>query len=251
MQPTAPAPRRVTFDAFTDGWNTLTKDIGVYAVCMLIALILGWIVSLPVTLIMNGALQAQVSNLPPEQRGIAMLQSPLYWSQILISNVIGCLVAPMYIAMSRMALRRMRGEYIQIGQMFDFQGRYGQLVILSFVLALVGGIGLALCLLPGIIFYAAMLPAGLLVLDRGMTAGQALGESWRAMSPSLGAAIGVIIVCGLVAFGGALLCGIGFLFLGPIYFCTQAAVYRELYDYGMGDPNMQQPEGSYYRPPQG
>ena len=50
MQPNAPVPRRITFDAFTDGWGTLTKDIGIYAVCTLIAVILGYVVSLPVTL---------------------------------------------------------------------------------------------------------------------------------------------------------------------------------------------------------
>lgn len=250
MQPNAPVPRRITFDAFTDGWGTLTKDIGIYAVCMLIALILGYVVSLPVTLMMQGAMQAQVSSLPPQQQGLAMLQSPLYWGQIMISNVIGCLVAPLYIGISRMALRRMRGEPIQIGQMFQFEGKYVQLVLFSFLLALVGGIGFALCIIPGLIVYALMLPAGLLILDRGMLATEAMSTSMKAMMPSLGAAIGIVLMCGLCLIGGALLCCIGALFLGPVYFCTQAAVYRELFDYGQPVDPMAQPEGSYYRPPQ-
>lgn len=249
MQPNAPVQRRVTFDAFTDGWNTLTKDIGVYAVCMLIALVLGWIISLPVSILMRGAMMAQIGSLPQQEQAMAMFRSPLYWSQFMISNVIGCLVAPLYIGISRMALRRMRGEFIQIGQMFEFQGKYFQLVLFSFLLALVGQIGLLLCIIPGLVVYAAMLPAGLLILDRGMLATEAMSTSWKAMAPSIGAGIGIVIVCFLCAVAGVILCCIGVLFLGPVYFCTQAAVYRELFDYGQPDAAMAQPEGSYYRPP--
>lgn len=246
MQPTAPAPRRVTFDAFTDGWNTLTKDIGIYAVCMLLFGIINVVISTPIDFVVR----------PPQPTGrdmsevLAMYQSPLFAANFFLKTIVGALVAPLGIGIARMALQRQRGQSIDIGMMFRLEGRYVQLVIFSFIVAVVGTIGFALCLIPGIIWYSLMLPAGLLILDRGMLGTEAIGVSIKAMMPSLGAAVGIFIVCGLCLLGGALLCCIGILFLGPVYFTTQAAVYRELFDYGQ-DPNMMQPEGSYYRPPEG
>jgi hypothetical protein len=248
MQPNSYGPRKVTFDAFTDAWSILTKDIGIYAVCTLIWIVLVYAVTLPISFLMQGALMAQIGSLPPQEQMTAMFTSPLYWGQFGLQSILGAVVAPLTICISRMALRRMRGEPITIGMMFEFNGRYGQLFAFSFLLALIGSIGFALCLIPGIIFYALMLPAGLLILEKGMPAVQAMQTSIADLKLSLCGAVGLVLVSGLVAFAGALMCGVGFLFLGPIYFCVQAAVYRELYDYGTPTDAPQAP-GSYYRPP--
>jgi hypothetical protein len=246
MQPNAPVQRRITFDAFTDGWATLTKDIGIYAVSFLLFLIISFAVSWPIDFVVR----------PPQPTGRdmsevwAMYQSPLFAANFMLKTIVSALVAPLGIGISRMALMKQRGNPIDIGMMFRLEGKYVQLVIFSFIVAFVGTIGTVLCLIPALIWYGLMLPGGLLVLDKGMLGTEAISTSLKAMMPSLGAAIGIVLMCGLCLIGGALLCCVGVLFLGPVYFCTQAAVYRELFDYGQpGDPTAQ-PEGSYYRPPQ-
>lgn len=251
MQPNS-SGRRVTFDAFTDAWATLTKDIGTYALSMFVWLVATMIITVPVGLIMQGMVIASVGGPEALQRNpFAMYSSPLYYMQMGAQALVGALTAPISIGIARIALLRMRGLPATVSTAFDFQGRYVQLVAFSLLIALLGTILTYMCIIPGLIFYGLMLPAGLLVLERGMTAVEAIKQSLNDMKASLGSAVALVFVSGLVGLAGCLLCGIGVLFLGPIYFCVQAAVYRELYDYGQNmDPNQAPPApGSYYRPP--
>jgi hypothetical protein len=251
MQPNAPAPQRqVTFDQFTDAWNALTKNIGIYAACIFIWALISIVLIGPVSFFLQMAMMTDLGSVA-QTNPWAQFTHPLYYGQLLYNMVVGALIAPFGICISRMALRSMRGEMIDIGMMFQFDGRYAQMAVFSLILSFLGTIGFYLCCIPGCIVYALMLPGGLLVLERGLPGVEAFKTSAKDMMPSLLNGVLLVVVAGLVAAVGVVACVIGIFFTMGIWFCVQAAAYRELYDYGaFGDPNAPpQAPGSYYRPP--
>jgi len=100
----------------------------------------------------------------------------------------------------------------------------------SIVFAIVSSIGLALCIIPGIIVYLFWGFYGFVIADRGE--GVTLSESFsRSVEITRGnrwqlLGFGVILI--LINFVGALLCGVGLLFTYGITAVSAAYVYRTL-----------------------
>jgi uncharacterized membrane protein len=86
------------------------------------------------------------------------------------------------------------------------------------------GIGLALCIIPGLFVLAFFGLAPYYFIDRGMGVGEALTASREAAS-SRGFALPVIL-CVIVGALGAIACGIGLLVTAPAAYIAVAFLYR-------------------------
>jgi hypothetical protein len=150
----------------------------------------------------------------------------------LFSQVASALAMPILIAMAGMAVKVAKGYEVNLGMATDFRGRYPQLVVYSLIVNVVGAIGTHLCCIPGLIFYALMIPGGLLVLEQRMEPVKAISVSLAAMKPHLGTGLGLIVACALAAVAGFALCVIPGFFTAPIYVGVQALVYLALFDDG-------------------
>ena len=142
----------------------------------------------------------------------------------LLFEVIGFIVQAIAgIGVYRVALQITAGEQAVIGKAYQYD-RWGEWVIFSLIFGLMVGIGLALCLIPGLFVLAFFGLAPFFFLDRQMSLGDALTAAREAAS-SKNLAFPVLLTI-IVGFLGVIACGIGVLVTAPIAYVGVAFLYR-------------------------
>ena len=121
------------------------------------------------------------------------------------------------------------GEPADVGKAFQYD-RWGEWIVFSVVFGLSVGIGLVLCVIPGLFFLAFFGLAPYYFLDRRLSLGDALQASREAVS-SKGLAFPVLLSI-IVGVLGIIVCVVG-------VFVTEAVAYvavAYLYRYATGQP---------------
>jgi uncharacterized membrane protein len=142
----------------------------------------------------------------------------------LLFAIIGIVVnAVVAIGIYKTALMVTAGQTITMGEAFTYD-RWGEWIIFSLVFGLMVGVGLVLCLIPGLVVLALFGMAPYFFIDRGMSLGDALTAS-REAATSRGFALPVllsVIVGGL----GVIACVVGALVTMPAAYIAVAYLYR-------------------------
>jgi hypothetical protein len=129
-----------------------------------------------------------------------------------------------------MFVRRIRGEDVQLGDMFaGFNIAPVPLLLGGLLVAVLTGIGLILCIAPGVylaVGYLFVLP---LIIDKKLdfwpameVSRQVVHKHWWSMF--LFAIVLVLIIC-----LGALACGLGLIIAVPVVFAAAMFVYEDLF----------------------
>jgi uncharacterized membrane protein len=129
-----------------------------------------------------------------------------------------------------MFVRRIRGEDVQLGDMFaGFNIAPVPLLLGGLLVAVLTGIGLILCIAPGVylaVGYLFVLP---LIIDKKLdfwpameVSRQVVHRHWWSMF--LFAIVLVLIIC-----LGALACGLGLIIAVPVVFAAAMFVYEDLF----------------------
>ncbi len=142
----------------------------------------------------------------------------------LLQLILGLVVASIAgIGVPRLALMISRGETPDVGAAFRYERLRGW-ILFSVIFGLVAGIGIVLCVIPGMLFLAYFGLAPYYFLDRGMGIGEALGAS-REVIVRKGLAFPVLfsIVVGLAGFA---VLGIGALVTQSIAALALVFLYR-------------------------
>ncbi len=90
-------------------------------------------------------------------------------------------------------------------------------------------LGLAFCIVPGIIVGSLYLFPLLLVIDRRMSFWDAMEESRKKVQPDLLGFIGFFLALIGINILGALVCGVGIFVSLPVTWCATVIAYRELW----------------------
>jgi uncharacterized membrane protein len=129
-----------------------------------------------------------------------------------------------------MFLRRIRGEQVQVGDVFDgFNLAFVNLSMAGLVKWLLTTLGLVLCIVPGIYLAVGYVFALPLVIDKKMEFWPAMEVSRRVVHEHWFSIFALVIVLALVAFCGFLLCGVGALITVPIAHAAFMYVYEDLF----------------------
>ena len=136
-----------------------------------------------------------------------------------LSWIVGVVAA---LGIYQMTLQITAGQRPDVGQAFTTD-RWGEWFIFSIVYGLMVGIGLALCVIPGLFVLAFFGMAPYYFLDRRMSLGDSLTASREAASR--GYALPVIISI-IVGIAGAIACGIGAFVTAPAAYIAVAFLYR-------------------------
>jgi hypothetical protein len=246
-----PAPGRARIESLITGWNLLKSDFGLW-IGVSLTFILATLICAAPSVVFVLLRQASYRNLSdsynppfPDMIVSALLSCFVQFSLgILTAGTLG------------LALLRLRGQESSYADMFNFRGRFGSIVLLELILAPVallayfGGIfavqlygkGANLFMLPYVqasgqllgaavaaIVFGLCTFAELLVLDRGMTPGDALKTSIRAARPKLLGIIGLLFLASLGTMVGACACGIGVIFTLPFYYLVRAALFHDFF----------------------
>ena len=124
-----------------------------------------------------------------------------------------------------------RGQPISFGNAFEGIN-WGQVVLTALLTAIGTFIGLVLCILPGIVFLFLTSYALYFVIDRDLTAVDAIKASFQFTTSNVGPLILFFLASLVVEVIGLCLCGIGLLVAIPVVVIAQAYTFRTL----SGDP---------------
>ncbi len=127
------------------------------------------------------------------------------------------------------ALRVARGDKPEFGVVFSggrfFLPLFGATLLYQFA----GGVGFALCIVPGLIVFAGWAAYSAFIVDKNMGAMDSLGASWAATAPYRMNIIIYFILVFFVFVAGLLACGIGALLVSfPVVTIGNAYLYLKL-----------------------
>ena len=186
------------------GWKAMTRYIGPF---VLIALV---VVLVQVAL--------SVAGYYIDNYWLRMTWNILVW-------VVGLILA---MGLIRAALAVLDGGRPDVGMLFHTEGLLPYLVA-SILVGLAVGVGLILCIIPGLILGFLFAFYGYAIVDRKTgDAIEAMKISWNLTSKNIGPLILLFILAFLINLVGALLCGVGLLFTYPITAVAIAYAWRTL-----------------------
>ena len=155
--------------------------------------------------------------------GVALVPF-LGWIAIVFIN--SALLGGLYLVF----IRRIRGEHVEIADLFaGFKLAYLNLLLANFVSSLLTGVGVLLCILPGVYLAVGYLFALPLVIDKRMEFWTAMEVSRQVVHHHWWTVFGFAIVCFLVNVAGLLACGIGIIVAAPFTIAAMMYVYEDLF----------------------
>jgi uncharacterized membrane protein len=191
-------------DAVGYGWTAYWKNVG--------PLLLITIVIIAVQLVVNFV--GQVSG----EFFLSLIFSILGWVVSMILSM----------GLIRASLAVVRGETPEVSMLFETEG-LGSYIVAAIIFGICFGIGLILCIIPGIIIGIIWMFYGYLIVENP-TLGPT--DALKKSQEMTKGRIGELFVFGLALFGinlvGAILCGIGLLFTYGITAIAVAYAYRTL-----------------------
>ena len=202
--PSGSSPGFAVGDAVSYGWNAYWKNVG------------------PMILITIVIIAVQIAvNLVGQFVGNVFIS--------VIFSIVGWVVS-MILSMGliRASLAVVRGETPEVSLLFETEG-LGNYIVAAIIFGICFGIGLILCIVPGIIIGIIWMFYGFVIVENPTTgAMDALKKSQEMTRGKLGE----LFVFGLALFGinlvGAILCGVGLLFTYGISAIAVAYAYRML-----------------------
>lgn len=190
--------------AISYGWNALKRYLGPF---ILIALV---IIAVQVALSLVG------------------LAFDNYWLQMtwnIITWVVGLILA---MGLIRAALAVLDGHEPEVGMLFRTDG-LAPYLIASILVGVLFGVGLILCVIPGLIVLFLFAFYGYAIVDgRSNDAIDAMKMSYQLVTKHVGALLLLFILCLLINVLGALLCLVGLLFTYPITAVAIAYAWRKI-----------------------
>lgn len=162
---------------------------------------------------------------------------------------LGILAGPMLMGLFRMAFKTMRGERPEMGDMFNWRGRFLQAFLTALIFGVIylglGGVGnnnafFALLSASATPFLVLMVSFTMsLILERDLDVAKAINQVARLIFSRDAFMWWVVgLVFAAIAAGGTLGCGIGVLVTLPWMMSAAAVAYRDVF--GFDDPNRTQ-----------
>ncbi len=190
--------------AISYGWNALKRYLGPFVLIALVIFVV----------------QAAFSAV-----GLAFDNYWLRMTWNIVTWVVGLILA---MGLIRAALAVLDGREPEVGMLFKTD-RLGAYVIASILVGILGGIGLILCIIPGLIVFFLFALYGYAIVDgRTNDAIDAMKMSYQLVTKHVGALLLLFILCFLINILGVLLCFIGLLFTYPITAVAIAYAWRKI-----------------------
>jgi uncharacterized membrane protein len=155
--------------------------------------------------------------------------------RLLVSGIAAAVVFCVYQLLAaglyRGALRVVDGGSFVVGELFEGWDKV-QVVVASLLISVAVGLGTVLCVVPGLVVGFLTQFTLLFVVDRQLTALEAIRASVRLVTGHLGPTLVFYVLAGAVTALGAVLCGVGLLVAVPVVLVGYGYTYRRL----LGEP---------------
>jgi uncharacterized membrane protein len=202
--------------AFNWGWNKFRENAGVVVGAVLVYLIV----------LIGVDLLWQLGILPSITDDSTGFTTALIYGGIgAMLNFIVQTVAQAGIV--RGASEISHGRKPQLSTMFTWDN-LGQVIIAALLVAIIVGVGIALCFVPGLIAIFYLQFTVFFVVERGLPAVDAIRASASLVNQHVGSLIGFFLASIVAFVVGAILCLVGLLIAFPVVVLAQAYTYRTL-----------------------
>jgi uncharacterized membrane protein len=149
----------------------------------------------------------------------------------ILQSLPGMIIYPLlYSGLYGLMLKLIRGQPAAIGDAFmGFQVQPLQLVITSLLVSILTGIGVMLCVIPGIYLSVAWIFAIPLVLDRRLSAWEAMELSRKTVTKHWWIVFCLMVVLGLLIVAGFAACCVGLLAAIPVALGMMMFAYEDIF----------------------
>ncbi len=150
----------------------------------------------------------------------------LPWVGPLIGLILG---GPMMGGLFALYLKRIRGQPATFGDAFVGFSVFLPLMLAQIVSGLLTGLGLLLCILPGIYLGVSWVFTLPLVMDKRLDFWPAMELSRKVVTRHWWQMFGLLILCGLVTLAGLLACCVGIIVTGAIAEAALMYAYEDIF----------------------
>ena len=242
-----PAPkfvrRELDFGMIGDAWQMIMGNIWPFVVWSVVVMI-GQSAFSFINQMISLALNFSNASTQEEVLGRAVMANVI---SIPVSLISAAFVAVMAGGLVVMALKEIRGEKAEFGDIFSgFSNGAIHLALAGFLVQLSTTLGMCLCIIPGLLLAGLFMTTFAFIVDQKMTSIDAMKASFALLRDQMWMALGVYLVAGICSALGLIACCIGILVTLPIVYIVSALAYASLTGYGMGgqvDPMSNYPRG--------
>ena len=225
-------PPKIRFEVISEAWQLFTQQMGTWVMAVFL---MGVIMMVPGFLMGIGMAAALgLGAAAGDHGGAAIFGLGTMFFMFLGTLAITVLTFIMMGGLYRMAIKQVRGEPIQISDLWSVTDVLVQLAIGGLLMGIAIYIASLFCSLPGIIVGGLLMLTIPLIVDQKMGAIDAMTRSWNTLKQEWLMAALLYFVLAFIAIIGFVALGIGMLFTYPILFLGTALVYRDFILGGSG-----------------
>ena len=217
-------PPGVYFEAIGEAWTLVLKDLGHWVAATIVYFVAYYAMLLPINLILTPMIpRAGGGDFLTHFAGVFVLQMILMIIPISVQFT-------MFVGMVSMGVRKARGEYINVGMMFEPFRKFGTVAgtgVLYYVILLAAFCALVL---PSFYFAPVLLIMPVVAYLKGVGPIEALGLTFDACKAHWGGLLALTLLLGIVMVAGFCACGIGLLVAWPVYCVTLGIHYRAFFE---------------------
>lgn len=137
-------------------------------------------------------------------------------------------IGPLSVGFYLIIFKRMRGEELNVGDIAKGFNYFVPSVLANILISAFVAIGLALCIIPGLLIAALYLFTYAFILEQKLDFWEAMEASRKVLKDHLFEMTIFVLLLGLINFVGVLLCGIGVIFTIPLTTAATAIAYDDL-----------------------
>jgi len=222
----------VSFGAISEAVEQFKSNAGTWVVAVLVVVIISLVLSAIMNTFVFASMRSSMPMPVPGAPGMPPVMPrpsfnfPLIFIISLVSLVINSLLGA---GLFRMATKQMRGQAIAIGDLFDFGDVAAQAIIAGILLSLMIYIGTILCILPGLVLGGLLMFTFPLIVDKKMSAIEAISTSINALKGQWLMATVFALVVGILYAIGIFFCFVGVLVSAPIALLSVNVLYRNFF----------------------
>jgi uncharacterized membrane protein len=208
-----------------EGWKMFAEQWKAWVVNALVA---AAILALPIApiVILAFVLMGQMSNSPD---AAPMAFGGLFVLEATAALVVTVIVAYFSAGMYRSALKQLRGEQLQVSDLFSGGDCFFRMLGASLLIGILAGIGGLFCILPGLMVSGALFFTQFLIVDKGLGVIEAMQTSYEMCRKHIWWFTLFAFIVSLIGQIGSYACYVGILVTYPLIFTIGAVAYRDCF----------------------
>lgn len=231
--PAAPPIQRkpgvVDIDAIKQGWQLVSAQLGMWIVAIIITQLISGAVSQIIGMPLQFMVPQPQINPQNPMDGVIQMYKGLIPMIVLSSFLQIPVTAFLQGGLIRMGLRQLRTGKMELGDLFSAGPYILPLMLATFLIQLASFTGLFALCVGSFVVYALFLLTIPLIVDRNLSAVEAMKKSWQTLVDHLFPLIGIILLLGLLQMAGVLACCVGVLFTMPLVPATTVVLYDRFF----------------------